>query len=75
MQPASEVSGFTRAPPSPPYRRRSHPERRPRHERRRGRRLARKDEAEACWEAVEDALRTGEALCGFPFFIVSGTKP
>jgi ubiquinone/menaquinone biosynthesis C-methylase UbiE len=33
-----------------------------------------KDDAEACWEAVEDLMADGEALCGFPFFIVSATK-
>ncbi len=34
-----------------------------------------KDDAEACWEAVEATMRDGDGLCGFPFFIVSGTKP
>jgi ubiquinone/menaquinone biosynthesis C-methylase UbiE len=34
-----------------------------------------KDDAEACWEAAEAAMRDGDALCGFPFFMVCGTKP
>ena len=37
--------------------------------------LGYKDDAEACWEAVEATMRDGDGLCGFPFFIVSSTKP